>query len=102
MCFYFTVFRHLNFICMFCLHVCLMPTETRRGHWALDPLEQELQTVVVNHVGAGNQIQILGKCGQWSKFLSHLSNPRRSEPRTSQELGTGSSSELSLVQPVSV
>ena len=64
------------YVCMYVYvpHACLLPKVTARGLWI--PLEQELQTVVNLHVGAGNQTWVLCKRGPSPPLLGPcLSSP---------------------------
>lgn len=51
------------------------PEEGMEPEESMDPLELELQVVVICQVGAGNPTQVLWKNNQFSEPLSNLSSP---------------------------
>lgn len=72
--FLFTYFYvHWCVACMYVSapHSCLVPARAGRGHW-IPQVGPELQMVVNQHVGVGNQTGVLWKSSQHSQPLSHL------------------------------
>lgn len=96
---FFSVLKYMHlsifiYVCVFCLHVCLhtmcmpgAPTEQKKG---LDSLVLELQTVVIQHLCAGNWTHIFWKSSSAPNCWATSPGPRfkKKEKRKRKKKGT--------------